>query len=118
MKSSFVTRIRLVILGIFLVTIVLLIKLYSVQIVSGNAFADKANRQYAKPNQTIFERGTIYFQNKDGSKTAAATLKEGYTLAMTPKDLTNAEVAYDKINPLLTIDKATFFSKAAKKDDP
>lgn len=103
---------------VLLFGLILVSKLYLVQIRSGESFSSKANRQYATPNQTLFDRGIIYFSGRDGIPSAAATLKDGYTLVMIPRTLKDAGDAYMKLSKLITLDKDTFFIKAAKINDP
>jgi cell division protein FtsI/penicillin-binding protein 2 len=66
----------------------------------------------------VFNRGDIYFSEKNGNLVSAATLKTGYTLAINPKLLTNPEDAYNKINPIYELDEKVFLDKASKKTDP
>lgn len=93
-------------------------KLYAVQIMNGQAYSEKADRQYIKPNQNVFDRGTIFFETKSGDLISAASVKEGFTLVMSPKLLLDAQSAYAELSSLVTLDKETFMAKAAKKDDP
>ncbi len=49
---------------------------------------------------------------------SAASLETGFTLAINPRLLKNADDVYEKINTLYPIAKENFFPKASKKDDP
>ncbi len=118
MKPALILRIRVIIVFIFIFASILIAKLYSIQIISGEVFAEKANHQYATPSQNIFDRGTIYFKNKDGSNTTVSTLKDGFTLVMVPKDIKDANEAYEKLSSLISLDKDIFLTKASKKNDP
>jgi len=84
----------------------------------GTSYAEIAERQYSKPYGQIFDRGTIYFNDKDGDPFIAAGIKTIYTLAIDPKILKNDEQVYEKISKIITIDKKTFLEKAGKKTDP
>lgn len=118
MRNNFTFKIRLLSLAILSFACVLGIKLYMVQIVHGRAYSEQAERQYYKPNQAIFNRGSIYFSNKDGSLVSAATQRSGFIVAINPKILENKEDAYKKINAIVPIDHDSFIAKASKKDDP
>lgn len=111
-------RIRIVLAGAIVGALVLLGKLYSVQIINGTAFTEKANRQYEGRSAPLFDRGTIFFTSKDGTKVSAATIQEGVSLAISPKSLDDGEETYQKLKQFAAIDKDVFFEKAAKKDDP
>ncbi|MES2087402.1 MAG: penicillin-binding protein 2 [Patescibacteria group bacterium] len=116
MKSNSFTRIRILSLCVVVVAVILIGKLYSLQIISGESFRMKAERQYLRPNDTIYDRGKIFFQNKDGTLFSAATLKTGYTIGMNPKVLEDAQVAFEKINAITPIDKESFFEHAKQKN--
>ena len=116
MKSNSVFRIRVISGIISLIVIVLLSKLYAIQVVSGDDFRLKAERQYLHPNENTFNRGTIFFRNKDESVVGAAILKTGFTLSVNPKALENTEQVFEKINKIIPIDQKAFLAQAAKKD--
>jgi cell division protein FtsI/penicillin-binding protein 2 len=114
MKPNPALRIRFISGGILLFALLLILKLYLLQIVQGNTFVEKADAQYVSPQENIFDRGTIYFQNKDGSLVSGATVKSGYLIALDPKILQNPQDVYAKINALYPIDNAAFMALAGK----
>ena len=118
MKSHFIIRIRLISIAIFIFGLVLIGKLYILQIVHNDLYIQKANRQYLSSSGNVFSRGTIFFQNKDGSLLSAATLQSGYTVAINPQILKNPETVYKKINAIMALDHNTFIAKASKINDP
>ncbi len=111
-------RIRLISLGFIAFSLLLITRLYFVQIVSGNAFTEKADRQYTQPVGGVFDRGSIFFQSKDSTYMAAASLKTGYTIAINPKIMKNPEAVYQKISALVQINKDDFLAKASRQNDP
>lgn len=111
-------RIRLISIGFILFSLLLVTKLYYVQILSGDAFTERADRQYTRPVGGVFDRGSIFFESKDGTYMAAASLRTGYTIAINPKILKNSEGVYEKINALVPIDKKDFMDKVARTSDP
>ncbi|MEK7105927.1 MAG: penicillin-binding transpeptidase domain-containing protein, partial [Patescibacteria group bacterium] len=89
------------------------------QIIHSNSYEEIALRQYATPSSNIFERGTIYFERKDGELVSAATQTLGYKLAIYPGKLGDAEKAYEQLSLIVeNIDQAEFMAKASKKQDP
>ncbi|MEK7575396.1 MAG: penicillin-binding protein 2 [Patescibacteria group bacterium] len=116
MKSNSVFRIRLISVGVVLVALILVGKLYSLQIVSGEDFRIRAERQYLQPTESVFNRGTIFFQNKDGSVLGAAVLKTGFTIGINPKALENPEQVFNQLNSIIPVDKDTFISRASQKE--
>jgi stage V sporulation protein D (sporulation-specific penicillin-binding protein) len=120
MKSSG-GRLRLLSVGILLFALVLIVRLYFVQIVSGASFRAKADSQYVE-GASFFDRGSIFFTAKDGTLVPAATIKTGYTLAVDPKIIaqtaSNTQAIYDSINQITPIDQTIFNQKIAKTTDP
>ncbi len=118
MRETAQKRARLVVFGVLLLSLTLLVRLYYVQILYGSFFTDKADRQYVSRNGTLFDRGTIYFTDKDQNLVSAATLKTGFTLALNTKLLENASSTYTKILALYPLEEESFFAKALKPNDP
>jgi stage V sporulation protein D (sporulation-specific penicillin-binding protein) len=118
MKSDLIVRIRIISGIVFLVAIVLLGRLYFVQIMHGTDFSNDADRQYTNAGQDLYNRGSIFLNDKDGRLVSGATLRSGFTIAISPKNLKDPEEVYEKISALIEIDQDTFFLRAGKKDDP
>ncbi|MCC2631262.1 MAG: peptidoglycan glycosyltransferase, cell division protein FtsI (penicillin-binding protein 3), partial [Candidatus Paceibacter sp.] len=112
-----VVRIRIISVVLIVFAFFLVTKLYFVQIVSGDEFKERADRQYVRPVGGVFERGTIFFQSKDSTLMAAASLKLGYTVAINPKILIDPEEVYKKLSEHITIDHDDFTAKAGKIND-
>lgn len=116
--SNHLSRFWVAALGVLAIALLLLVRLYSVQIVNGDKYADKADRQYMKPNSTVFDRGSIFFTAKDGNKISAAGLKTGFTIAIKPSAIKDAEAAYSAISKFAKVEKSEFMAKAARREDP
>ncbi len=118
MKTNYVTRIRIISIFIFMFAVLIVGRLYVLQIVDNDVYINKADRQYTSTAQKIFSRGNIFFQNKDGSLVSAATLQSGYIIAINPEVLKNPEEAYIKLNSIIPVGHEDFIAKAAKEKDP
>lgn len=90
-------------IGLAVVALLLVTRLYFVQVVHGSEFALRAERQYVSASQELYDRGTIYFTRKDGTVLSAATLRNGFTIAMSPKLVEDPEAAYAAIYALSLI---------------
>jgi cell division protein FtsI (penicillin-binding protein 3)/stage V sporulation protein D (sporulation-specific penicillin-binding protein) len=101
-----------------LVAIVLISRLFFVQVIHRNFYNERADKQYVTPSSNIFNRGSIFFSGKDGSLVTAGTVTSGFKLALIPKDIVDEEATYSVLSPYLKMDKETFISKASKKSDP
>ena len=113
-------RLRLLSLFVLLFAILLVGKLYLVQIVSGENFKVRAERQYLA-GINYFDRGSIFFTNKDGTLVPAASIKTGFILYVNPNILgirSDLENIYETINAITPVDKEDFLAKAQKKNDP
>ena len=119
MKYNFLLRIRLISGFIIVVFLLLIAKLFSVQVLHGKEYSERADRQYVTPVENLFDRGDIFFKKKDGSLVGAASTITGFKVAIVPKLIKDQEQAYLAISSVLTnIDKTDFLRKADKKDDP
>ncbi len=118
MNSNSILRIRIILIIFFIVSFIIIGKLYWIQIVNGEVYVEKANNQYSRPNTVVFDRGSIFFQLKDGTKISAASVKDGYTLAINPKKIKDAQAVYDILSTYIKLDKESFLEKAYKTDDP
>lgn len=117
MRAQFRFRIRLILLSIVLVACVIIARLYFVQIIDGDKYVEKADRQFASSGSSLFDRGSIYFTHKDGTTISAATLATGFLVAINPQTLGDPESAYTAIAGLAstTIPHDAFLAAAAKK---
>ncbi len=112
------SRIRIISFTVILISLLIIGKLFFVQIIHGTAYADAADRQYVTPASDVFERGNIFFTSKDSELISAATLKSGFKMAIVAKNITDPESAFSALNAIVPIDHAQFIAKASKKSDP
>ena len=118
MKFSFLSRRTFILFCIIIFALVLVAKLFLVQVVHGNAYKEEADRQYATPSGNIYERGTIYFETKNGQLVSGATQTTGFKLAIDPNKIVDAEETYQKLSQIINLDHDKFILIASKKDDP
>src|SRR3989344_5669086 len=118
MRSRFILRTR-VLSGIFVFAALLLIaRLYFVQIVHGAGYQKDATAQYIQASPDTGSRGSIFFSTKDGELVSAAVMQTGWIIAIKPKEIIDAQSVYKQLNALTPIDRERFFASAGKKDDP
>ncbi len=111
-------RIRIIIVGIIILGLLVIARLFSLQIIHGSSYKDRAEHQYVTPSSDAFDRGNIYLTSKDGTTVAAATVASGFKIAITPNLIENPEETFAAINAIVPIDHDAFIAKAAKKKDP
>lgn len=76
MSSRFVLRVRLLTALLICVGLVIVAKLYMLQVVHGQEYARRADAQIVATHNPLLNRGSIYFTDKEGSPILAATLRE------------------------------------------
>lgn len=117
-KSNFVFRVRMLLTGVMVIAVLLLVRLYFVQIVHGDEWEKQAAGQYIAPTAEAEKRGVIFFTDQFGNLKDGATTQAGWRLAIVPDSLTDP-AAYDKLVALVpTLNRDDFAARAAKKGDP
>ncbi|MFA7252901.1 MAG: penicillin-binding protein 2 [Candidatus Paceibacterota bacterium] len=109
-------RLRLLFFGLLFLATLLIVRLYYLQIIHGREYETRADRQYSSPSRKIFDRGSIYFQNEDGTLLSAASLSTGYLISLNPQKIVNPEDVYNGLSSVLPLDLDSFYLKANKKN--
>lgn len=105
--------------GVFIAfALLLVVRLYFVQIVHGEDYRRDALGQYQEPAPETLQRESIFFTSKDGTSVAAAVMQSGWRIAINPQQIKDIEGTYSKLNAITPIDRKLFFGNAAKKSDP
>lgn len=112
MRKKALFRIRILTGLVLLVSLILIARLYQVQVIQGEHYASKAENQYVHTTAQLYSRGAIYFTTKDGEAVSAAAIKSGYVLALDPSRLVDAEGAYEVSKDHINIDKEVFMHRA------
>lgn len=111
-------RIRLLSGLVILASLILLGRLYTVQVVHGDDFRSQATAQYTRPTNHIFNRGSISFTGKDGTVRMAATQESGFVLAVNARILKNPTIAYKQLSDFIDISQTEFLSVVKDHEDP
>ncbi len=109
-----VFRIWLLSLGLVSFAVVLLFRLYSLQILQADVYKERAERQYYIPESNIFDRGSIFFRNKDGSPFPAALQKNDFSLVISPANIKNYDSVFYQLSSIVEIDEEEFIKKFKK----
>jgi len=106
-------------IGVIAIALVLLVRLYDIQVNKGESFKEESQRQYSSLTlDENFDRGLVIFKYKNGKDFFAASNQTGYALVIDPSHLEEPNMVYEKLSALVELDREDFFKKAAKKDDP
>src|SRR3989344_3727476 len=118
MRSSLVLRVRVICAFFIVAAILLVVRLYFVQIVHGAEYKKDAIGQYVESSPDTEARGNIYFTAKDGTLVAGAVMQTGWRLAIRPADILDVETTYRTLNTIPPVDREPYDQSIAKKDDP
>ncbi len=118
MRAQYLTRIRILAGIIVAIVLLVIVRLYFLQIAHGEAYRVEANDQYVRSSRDIFNRGSIYFTKRTGERIAAASLKSGYLLAIHPNQIQDAEEIYTALSKYTELDRELFLARLGKQDDP
>ncbi len=116
MRKQAVVRIRFITGVILMLVLVLLVRLYQVQVLSGEQYKAEAESQYVHTVRDLFNRGSIYFTTKAGEKVSAATIQSGYLLAIDPSRIDDVEGTYYALASVIDTDREAFLIRANKNE--
>ena len=117
MRAKFRLRIRVVAAALVVIALCIIAKLYSVQIIHGDGYRERALDQQVAPRAHQLSRGTIYFTDRDGAHISAATVQSGFTIVVHPNRITNPEKTYAELAALVPVPKAAFDAAMRDPDD-
>ena len=119
MATKEAARTRIIAGSILCVTLIILTRLFFVQVVHGDEYEEEGSKQYVRVSSDNFSRGSIFFMTKEGSPVAAAALAYGFVLVIHPAQIEDAESAYRSLVSIVpTLDHDMFIARAGKKNDP
>lgn len=117
-SNTLLSRLWLMYVIIFLGAGLLVGRLFVIQVVRGNGYSEKADRQFVASGTQMFDRGSIFFTDKGSQRVSGATLKSGFTIAVNPSQLIDTMEVFNSLSSLIPLESDSFFIKASKKDDP
>ena len=111
-------RIWITIVGGSVLLVVVIMRIFWLQIIEGNAYADEASSQQERTQELKARRGAIFAHEK-GELVPLAQTKEGWTVSIDPRLIEDDLAAYEAIYEVVgELEKGDFLERAAKKDDP
>ncbi len=112
MRKELVWRIRIITGTVLLLALILIGRLYQLQILNKDSYIARGEDQYVHTVTDLYNRGTIFFTTKDGERIAGATVQSGFVLAVDPTRITDAKVTYEALKEFITLDEETFIYRA------
>lgn len=110
-------RIRILSVAFILGASLLVVRLFSLQVVNGSTYDAKANKQYVVSVGDLFDRGSILFQKRDGTIVSGATITSGFKVVLDATELIDKEDTYQKLSQIIEIDRDEFMLRAQKTND-
>lgn len=114
MRASAIVRIRIITGCVLVLALVLVARLYHIQVAHGDSYREQAERQYVHTVRDFFDRGSIYLTTRGGEQVSAATVKSGYLLAINPETIGDPEAAYAQLSSYVPLDRETFMRGATR----
>lgn len=116
-QKQFNIRLKIVFMGIIFMGFVLIANLFHIQIRTGEQLRTQADGQYVVSTFNAFERGNIYFRDKNDDKVLVAGQKKGYKISINPSKIkdTDKELIFESINKFFPLDKDSFMKHISNK---
>lgn len=116
-RRQLIFRIRLLSVVVTLIGLILIGRLYQVQIINTAVYAAKAESQYVHTKTDLYSRGSILFTTRDKTTLSAAAIQSGYLLAVNPAHLIIAPAEFCiQVETFLEIDAATCAIRVSAPD--
>ncbi|MFZ2835576.1 MAG: penicillin-binding protein 2 [Candidatus Moraniibacteriota bacterium] len=113
LKNSRIYFLLVMIIG---VSIVIFLRLYSLQVSAHDSYLALAENQHSIFRNLIPNRGEIFLKDRDALYPVAVNKEISMAYAV-PKEIESPKDASDKISEILAIDRDELFEKLNKKDD-
>ena len=118
-KHLVTNRLNLIVFAVCAAFFLIIFRLFSLQGLNNDKYkATSLNQRENFFKQSLPRRGDIFLTAKNGGYFVAASTKKGFLAYINTKTLENPEVAYNKLNQVINIDKENFFKISEKKGDP
>jgi cell division protein FtsI/penicillin-binding protein 2 len=113
-------RARVVAILVGCLGIIFLARLFQIQVIRGEEFREMAGSQYlASRLHGLYDRGSIFAEDRGGRRLTVAGLDSGYTFAVNPQLLADVDETYTSIAAYLPdLAKEDFMERARNEADP
>ncbi|MCA9355708.1 penicillin-binding protein 2 [Candidatus Kaiserbacteria bacterium] len=87
-RRQLIIRIRLLSGIVCLFALLLIGRLYQVQVIEAKLYQERAESQYVHTKTDLYSRGSIFFSTREGELLSAAAIQSGFLLAANPEHIT------------------------------
>ena len=112
MRKQVIFRIRIITGIVLTLSLLLIARLYFLQVMKHDFYVSKGEKQYVHTVQNLYSRGSIFLTSKDNELFSGATIQEGYVLAINPTHVVDAENVFEQLSSVLSIEKDWFLEHA------
>jgi len=112
MRKNAIFRIRIITGIVLLLALLLVFRLYQLQVMKHDQYVARAEQQYVHTVQDLYTRGSILLTTRDGERVSGATIQSGFLLAINPQHIINAEDLYEALAQYLELDRERFIEQA------
>lgn len=111
-------RIRWILFFFFAVLLILIARLFIVQVIGGEKYRAFADRQQGARSVTDAPRGSVFATNKDGEKTPLASNRLYKNIVLAPNRVVDPEEVVRAVSEVAGVAPQEVESRLQKKDDP
>ena len=115
-RQSTVLRIHIITVVVLFLSLILVTRLYYLQVMQHTRYSEKAERQYVHTVSDLYNRGSIFFTTKTNEMVSAATIQAGYVLSVDPTRLTDVTSIYEAINAVYPLEREQFIRRATQPE--
>lgn len=112
-RRQLTNRIRFLSVAIALIGLIIIVRLYYLQIAKNDYYSEKAERQYVHTKSDLYSRGSILFTTRDKETLSAAAVQAGYLLAANPTHITDPSAFCEQLRNYLTIERELCVERAS-----
>ena len=109
-------RIRFLSVVVVIIGLLLISRLYYLQVFQNKYYLEKAEKQYVHTKSDLYSRGSIYFTTRDGELLSAASVEAGYLLTANPAHISDANVFCETLRNYITIEKELCVERVSLKN--
>ncbi|MDC1205638.1 hypothetical protein N8083_02205, partial [Candidatus Pacebacteria bacterium] len=115
MRKSVILRIRIITGIVLTLSLLLVVRLYQLQIINHDEYLAKGEQQYVHTVRDLYTRGSIYLTSKENERVSAATVQTGFLLAIDPTRIVNPNDTYNVLKDLIELEYDSFVGKASNQ---
>ena len=118
-NNSFIWRVHILFVVVIALFLIVLLKLFQIQVISNNFYKALAQNQYEFFEKIIPERGEIFINDTYSDKIYPLAVNRELSLVYAvPKDIVNKKETATRLSKLLEMEEANIFNIINKENDP